>query len=128
MLSKKLVLLKKQAQTKKNQCGNPSKMSKFQRQPEKMISSLTDSFKTLVKIDRILVTDDLASPTDQINSTNYISTQPQVIKQQVENYYFKAFKKGKLTSIVSMKNGKINMSHDTILIQTGLITCQNVLI
>jgi hypothetical protein len=60
-----------------------------------MISSLTDSFKTSVKIDRILVTDNLASPADQINITNYISTQSQVIKQQVKNYYSKAFQKRK---------------------------------
>src|SRR6185369_384714 len=62
---------------------------------KKMISSLTNNFKASVKIDRILVTDNLTRSINQTSASKYISTQPQVIKQQVEDYYSKAFQKRK---------------------------------
>ena len=50
-----------------------------------MISSLTNQHKSSVHIDRIVV--------EQENKPGYISTEPDEIKKQVEEYYSQAFKK-----------------------------------
>jgi len=53
-----------------------------------MISSLTNKYKTSVVIDRIMIK-------DEIRNCKYITTQPQKVSKQVENYYKQAFKKRK---------------------------------
>src|SRR4051812_23697204 len=59
----------------------------FKDNQKKMISSLTNNFRTSIKIDRIMFSENLTNQDGQTLSHKHISIQFSIIKQQVESYY-----------------------------------------
>ena len=84
-LKKECIRKKNQETSEKIKKAISQRCTDLKENPKKMINSLTNQYKNSVSIDRIIV--------NQENNIKYISTDQKEIKNQVENYYLKAFGK-----------------------------------
>jgi hypothetical protein len=86
-IKEKCIRAENQTRNKQIESAIAQRCINFKENQKKMISSLTNSYKDSICIDRIMV--------DQEEDNKFITTNPTTIKQQVEDYYTKAFKKRK---------------------------------